>query len=262
MKRVDLIKEIAAEFELIGNRLSETEVATVASVVELEPQHLAEIAKRAQKLTGPKNVKLKTVIDKSLLAGIIIRYGNSGSKLSLITLSNERIQLNPRNAARLRRVASLTAAPSFSAVSLIRHPSSDPMNLLTTLSINDAFTTPALSFHSLTTISVFKTSATSAALLGWDILGNNVLNFNFNFTGEEKEDYIMFSVLPSGMAIATPSISSYCCGVLLPRRSRDDGEGRLVVGEEGSGLVFLEGDMDVRIGYCCGAVDSYLRSSH
>ncbi|KAG6425157.1 hypothetical protein SASPL_115583 [Salvia splendens] len=70
----------------IANRLSETEVATVASVVELEPQHLAEIAKRAQKLTGPKNVKLKTVIDKSLLAGIIIRYGNSGSKLSLITL--------------------------------------------------------------------------------------------------------------------------------------------------------------------------------
>ncbi|KAG6383374.1 hypothetical protein SASPL_156876 [Salvia splendens] len=86
MKRVDLIKEIAAEFELIANRLSETEVATVASVVELEPQHLAEIVKRAQKLTGPKNVKLKTVIDKSLLAGIIIRYGNSGSKLSLITL--------------------------------------------------------------------------------------------------------------------------------------------------------------------------------
>ncbi|KAG6398529.1 hypothetical protein SASPL_139993 [Salvia splendens] len=86
MKRVDLIKEIAAEFELIANRMSETEVATVASVVELERQHLAEIAKRAQKLTGPKNVKLKTVIDKSLLAGIIIRYGNSSSKLSLITL--------------------------------------------------------------------------------------------------------------------------------------------------------------------------------
>ncbi|KAG6434138.1 hypothetical protein SASPL_105760 [Salvia splendens] len=73
MKRVDLIKEIAAEFELIANRLSETEVATVVSVVELEPQHLAEIAKRVQKLTRAKNVKLKTVIDKSLLAGIIIR---------------------------------------------------------------------------------------------------------------------------------------------------------------------------------------------
>ncbi|KAG6413728.1 hypothetical protein SASPL_126442 [Salvia splendens] len=103
MKRVDLIKEIAAEFELIANRLSETEVATVASVVELEPQHLAEIAKRAQKLTGPKNVKLKTVIDKSLLAGIIIRYGNSGSKLSLITLRllNVFINLPPPNRSSL-----------------------------------------------------------------------------------------------------------------------------------------------------------------
>ncbi|XP_042056094.1 ATP synthase delta chain, chloroplastic-like [Salvia splendens] len=81
MKRVDLIKEIAAEFELIANRLSETEVATVASMVELEPQHLAEIAKRVQKLIGAKNVKLKTMIDKSLLTGITIRYGNSDSKL-------------------------------------------------------------------------------------------------------------------------------------------------------------------------------------
>ncbi|KAG6393171.1 hypothetical protein SASPL_147406 [Salvia splendens] len=73
MKRVDLIKEIAAEFELIANRLSETEVAKVASVAELEPQHLAEIVKCVQKLTGAKNVKLKTVIDKLLLGGIIIR---------------------------------------------------------------------------------------------------------------------------------------------------------------------------------------------
>ncbi|KAG6401036.1 hypothetical protein SASPL_137881 [Salvia splendens] len=81
MKQVDLIKEIAAEFELIVNRLSETEVATVASVVELESQHLEEIAKRVQKLTRAKNVKLKTVIEKSLLAGITIQYGNSDSKL-------------------------------------------------------------------------------------------------------------------------------------------------------------------------------------
>ncbi|KAL1536215.1 ATP synthase delta chain, chloroplastic-like [Salvia divinorum] len=81
MKRIDLIKEIVAEFELIVNKLSNTEVATVASVVQLQPQHLAEIAKRVQKLTGAKNVKLKTVIDESLLAGFTIRYGNSGSKL-------------------------------------------------------------------------------------------------------------------------------------------------------------------------------------
>lgn len=81
MKRIDLIKEIVEEFDLIVNRLSNTQVATVASVVQLEPQHLAEIAKRVQKLTGAKNVKIKTVIDESLLAGFTIRYGESGSKL-------------------------------------------------------------------------------------------------------------------------------------------------------------------------------------
>ncbi|KAH6786705.1 F-type H+-transporting ATPase subunit delta [Perilla frutescens var. hirtella] len=81
MKRIDLIKEIVKEYEVIYNKLTETEVATVTSVVQLEPQHLAEIAKRVQKLTKAKNVKLKTVIDESLVAGFTIRYGNSGSKL-------------------------------------------------------------------------------------------------------------------------------------------------------------------------------------
>lgn len=80
-KRIDLIKEIIKEFELVYNKLTETELAIVASVVPLEEQHLAQLAKQVQKLTGAKNVRLKTVIDESLVAGFTIRYGNSGSKL-------------------------------------------------------------------------------------------------------------------------------------------------------------------------------------
>lgn len=79
MKRIDLIKEILKEFEFIVNRLTDTEVATVTSVVELEPQQLAEISKQVRKLTGAKIVKINTEIDKSLVAGFTIRYGNSGS---------------------------------------------------------------------------------------------------------------------------------------------------------------------------------------
>ncbi|NBH99952.1 ATP synthase F1 subunit delta [Lachnospiraceae bacterium] len=81
MKRIELIQEIVKEYEVLYNRLTQTEVATVTSVVELEAQHLAELAKRVQKLTGAKNVKLKTKIDPSLVAGFTIRYGNSGSKM-------------------------------------------------------------------------------------------------------------------------------------------------------------------------------------
>ncbi|OWM65752.1 ATP synthase subunit delta, chloroplastic [Punica granatum] len=80
-KRIDLIKDIVKDFETVYNKLTDTELAVVSSVVKLESQHLAQIAKQVQKLTGAKNVRIKTVIDPSLVAGFTIRYGNSGSKL-------------------------------------------------------------------------------------------------------------------------------------------------------------------------------------
>lgn len=81
MRRIEIVKEIVKEFDLIYNRWTDTELATVASVVPLESQNLAQIAKGVQKLTGAKNVRIKTVIDPSLVAGFTIRYGESGSKL-------------------------------------------------------------------------------------------------------------------------------------------------------------------------------------
>ncbi|XP_051126603.1 ATP synthase delta chain, chloroplastic [Andrographis paniculata] len=81
MKRIDLVKEIVKEFEAAYNKLTETEVAVVTSVVQLEQEHLAQIAKKVQMLTGAKNVRIKTAIEPALVAGFTIRYGNSGSKL-------------------------------------------------------------------------------------------------------------------------------------------------------------------------------------
>ncbi|EPS71748.1 hypothetical protein M569_03009, partial [Genlisea aurea] len=81
MKRIDLIGDIAKEFEASYNRETQTELAVVTSVVQLGSQDLAEIAKGVQKLTGAKNVRIKTVLDPSLVAGFTIRYGNTGSKL-------------------------------------------------------------------------------------------------------------------------------------------------------------------------------------
>jgi F-type H+-transporting ATPase subunit delta len=80
-RRIDLINEIVKEFEVVHNRLTDTELAVVSSVVKLESQHLAQIAKQVQKLTGAKNVRIKTVIDPSLVAGFTVRYGSAGSKL-------------------------------------------------------------------------------------------------------------------------------------------------------------------------------------
>ncbi|XP_054821758.1 ATP synthase subunit delta, chloroplastic-like [Prosopis cineraria] len=80
-KRIDLIKDIAKEYEFVYNDVTNTEPAIVSSVVKLESEQLSQIAKQVQKLTGAKNVKIKSVIDPSLVAGFTVRYGNSGSKL-------------------------------------------------------------------------------------------------------------------------------------------------------------------------------------
>lgn len=81
MRRTELVLDIVKEFEIFYNKITNTEMVTVTSVVKLEPQHLAQIAQSVQRLTGAKNVRIKTVIDPSLVAGFTIRYGSSGSKL-------------------------------------------------------------------------------------------------------------------------------------------------------------------------------------
>lgn len=80
-RRIDLINEIVTEYEIVYNKLTDTELAVVSSVVPLESQHLTQIAKQIQKLTGAKNVRIKTKIEPSLVAGFTVRYGNTGSKL-------------------------------------------------------------------------------------------------------------------------------------------------------------------------------------
>lgn len=80
-KRINLINDIIKEFELSYNKLTGTELAVVTSVINLENGHLAEIAKKVQSLTGAKNVKLKTVIDPSLIAGFTVRFGPSLSSI-------------------------------------------------------------------------------------------------------------------------------------------------------------------------------------
>ncbi|CAL9122859.1 unnamed protein product [Musa hybrid cultivar] len=80
MRRIDIIEDIVKEFEVCYNRITNTEVAVVSSVVRLESQDLTQIAQTVQRLTGAKNVRIKTVLDPSLVAGFTIRYGPSGSK--------------------------------------------------------------------------------------------------------------------------------------------------------------------------------------
>jgi F-type H+-transporting ATPase subunit delta len=58
-------------------------VATLRSAVKLEQEQQFLIAKKLQELTNSKNIKLKPVIDQSLIAGFVVEYGSSQIDLSI-----------------------------------------------------------------------------------------------------------------------------------------------------------------------------------
>ena len=59
------------------------QVATLRSAVRMEQENQFLIAKKLQELTGSKNIKLKPVIDESLIAGFVIEFGSAQIDLSV-----------------------------------------------------------------------------------------------------------------------------------------------------------------------------------
>lgn len=80
-KRINILNEIIAIFEELYCEATDTQVAIVTSAVKLENSQQALIAKKLQSMTGAKNIKLKNVIDSSLIAGFVVKYGRDGSEL-------------------------------------------------------------------------------------------------------------------------------------------------------------------------------------
>ena len=80
--RIEALEEIVEAFEAKYCQLTDTQVATLRSAVKLEQEQQFLIAKKLQELTGSKNIKLKPVIDETLIAGFVVEYGSSQIDLS------------------------------------------------------------------------------------------------------------------------------------------------------------------------------------
>lgn len=59
------------------------QVATLRSAVKLEQEQQFLIARKLQELTGSKNIKLKPIVDESLIAGFVVEYGSAQIDLSV-----------------------------------------------------------------------------------------------------------------------------------------------------------------------------------
>lgn len=80
-KRTNILKDLLKEFDELYNQLTDTQIAFVTSAVEIEKSQLSLIGKKVQSMSGSKNVKLKNIIDPSIIAGFIVRFGEDGSRL-------------------------------------------------------------------------------------------------------------------------------------------------------------------------------------
>ena len=81
--RVDAITEICDAFETKYCAMTDTQVAVLRSAVKLEQEQQFLIAKKLQELTASKNVKIKPVVDESLIAGFVVEWGSSQIDLSV-----------------------------------------------------------------------------------------------------------------------------------------------------------------------------------
>ena len=98
-KRIELIQDIVKEFEAIYNELTDTQVANVISAVKIEKPQLALIAKKIRSLCGAKNVRIRNIVDGSLIAGFIVQYGKDGSRFIDMSIKGKLDRLASKFAA-------------------------------------------------------------------------------------------------------------------------------------------------------------------
>jgi len=81
--RADLLHEICQTFEEQYCKMTDTCVATLTSAIQLDEEEQYQIAKKLRELSGAKNIKLKPVLDPSLIAGFVVEFGSSQIDMSV-----------------------------------------------------------------------------------------------------------------------------------------------------------------------------------
>ena len=87
--RAGWLEDICMAYEERYCALTNTTVAEVTSAVELNEAQQASIAKKIQKMTGAKNIKLKGSIDEELIGGFIVRFDSNEIDLSVARQLND-----------------------------------------------------------------------------------------------------------------------------------------------------------------------------
>lgn len=82
-QRIDVLPEIAGNFETLYNDKNGIEKVEVKSACKLTEEQLSQIGDEVKQRTGAKSVKIQEAIDESLIGGFIVSYGGQQVDLSI-----------------------------------------------------------------------------------------------------------------------------------------------------------------------------------
>ena len=78
---------------------------SVSSAVKLDARQIELIARKMQKLTGFRNLRLENIVDPSLIAGFTISYGDDESNVIDLSVQGQLAALAARVESSERRIA-------------------------------------------------------------------------------------------------------------------------------------------------------------
>lgn len=105
-KFVKVDDTMGGEFEqYVPSKPSIVLSVSVSSAVKLDSEQIELIARKMQKLTGFRNLKMENIIDPTLIAGFTISYGDDESNLIDLSVKGQLAALAARVESSERRIA-------------------------------------------------------------------------------------------------------------------------------------------------------------
>ncbi|XP_010923020.1 ATP synthase delta chain, chloroplastic [Elaeis guineensis] len=104
-EKLNVIEDVVGEVGSISSQPIDVLAIVVSSAVKLDSRQIDLIARKMQRLTGFRNLRMENIIDPSLIAGFVISYGDDDSHIIDLSVKGQLAVLAARVESSDQRVA-------------------------------------------------------------------------------------------------------------------------------------------------------------
>ncbi|KAG1347035.1 ATP synthase delta chain, chloroplastic [Cocos nucifera] len=104
-EKLNVIEDVMGEVGCISSQPIDVLAIAVSSAVKLDGRQIDLIARKMQRLTGFRNLRIENIIDPSLIAGFVISYGDDDSHVIDLSVKGRLAALAARVESSDQRVA-------------------------------------------------------------------------------------------------------------------------------------------------------------